>query len=230
MPENLLTPKATPEAPLQFQDWGLVPYPEALQRQLDLVEEVATGKNPGTLVFCTHPPVVTLGRASKPQDLFAWQGETIEIGRGGRATYHGPSQLVVYPIVNLKEPRKTRVAQEVRGYLRELEEGIVEALATLGIHSVGKSLQKKSADEEAADETGVWIGSRKVASLGLGVRKWVSYHGAAINVEQDPQAFFGMNPCGFRREVMISVEEALGKPVDRAAFTTSLHQILLRRL
>lgn len=214
---------------LEFQDWGVVEYEEALARQLKLVDEVAEGRN-GVLVFCTHPAVVTLGRATQASDVFAWQGPTIEISRGGRATYHGPSQLVVYPIVNLKNPRKGRGPQEIHGFLRELEDGIVEVLAQKGLSAVGKSLQKKSSTDAGADETGVWVGHRKVASLGLGIKKWVTYHGAAINLDADPKAFFGMNPCGFQRDVMVSLQDLLGHPIDRADFSTSLRQVLLRRL
>lgn len=225
----MLTPDVNADTSLEFQDWGLVPYEDALQRMSSMVDEVASGKS-GALVFCTHPPVVTLGRSTQAGDVFAWDGPTLEIARGGRATYHGPSQLVLYPIVSLKAPRRGRAAQEIAGYLRALENGIIAALAELGIESVGRSLQKKSLQADAADETGVWAGNRKIASLGIGVRKWVTFHGAAINVDHDPKAFQGMNPCGFRREVMTSIEETLGGPIDRAQFANRLRQILLEAL
>ena len=128
---------------LNFVDWGLVPYQNALDRQLELVDEVAAdAEHRGYIIFCTHPPVVTLGRQTKPDDVTSWTGDTIEISRGGRATYHGPSQLVVYIILNIKSPRKNRGPQEIRGYLRALESAIVETLKEYGIEAVGKTAQK----------------------------------------------------------------------------------------
>lgn len=231
MPANPLTSNLNSEAPLSFQDWGLIDYSEALERMMNLVEEVASGLHgPGVLVFCSHPPIVTLGRQTQASDVFAWTGKTLEVSRGGRATYHGPSQLVVYPVMNLKNPRKGRVAQEIAGFIRLLEDGIVEALAAYGVSSTGKSLQKKNPRADAADETGVWVGPKKIASLGIAVKKWISFHGAAINLDQDSKAFAGMNPCGFQTSVMVSLEEILGKPVDRRSFEKTLRSILERSL
>lgn len=231
MPENQPTPEAFIDAPLEFQNWGLIAYEEALAKMLRLASDVADGRHgPGVLVYCSHPPVVTLGRVTQPGDVFDWQGPTVEVARGGRATYHGPSQLVFYPIVNLKPARKDRGPQEISGFLRAIENAMIEALATEGLEAVGRSPQKKSSEVTASDETGVWIGSRKIASLGLGVKRWVSLHGAAINVDRDPNAFRGMNPCGFKSDVMVSLEELVGHPVDRPAFEDRLREILLRVL
>lgn len=206
---------------LEFQDWGLIDYQEALQKQLALVEDVHARDHAGVLVFCTHPPVVTTGRATQPGDIFGWTGPVVEISRGGRATYHGPSQIVVYPIVNLTQARQGRPAREIAGYLRALEKGIVAATQHYGVEAVGKSRQTR-ADESTADETGVWVGARKLASLGIGVKKWVTYHGAAINLHFDPQAFQGMNPCGFTAQTMISLEQILDRPVDGVEFRNIL--------
>ncbi|MBX3041025.1 MAG: lipoyl(octanoyl) transferase LipB [Bdellovibrionaceae bacterium] len=218
------------ERDLDFQDWGLIEYSQALLKMQETLEQVIAGHTAGTLIFCSHPPVVTLGRATQAGDVFGWSGPLLEVSRGGRATYHGPSQVVVYPILNLKEPRKGRGPQEIAGYLRALEDGIVEALREFGIDSTGRSRHKKSETSHETDETGVWCGSRKVASLGISVKKWVTSHGAAINLQQDPQAFVGMNPCGFQTNIMASVEELLGAPVDRSHFQDTLKAILLKRL
>ncbi|MEO0337323.1 MAG: octanoyltransferase, partial [Pseudomonadota bacterium] len=91
---------------LEFQEWGLIDYEEAAERQLLLLEKVAAGELPDQVVFCWHPPVVTLGRSSLPSDLQGWKGQVVETSRGGRATYHGPEQLVIYPIIDLSKPRK----------------------------------------------------------------------------------------------------------------------------
>lgn len=206
-----------------FEDWGLIDYEQALNKQLEYVEKVASDEtHPGFLIFCTHPPVVTLGRQSQPEDLFAWKGPVIEISRGGKATYHGPSQVVVYPIVNLKNPRAGRGGQEIRGYLRALEQAIVDTLKKFGIESIGRTPQKIPGQATTTDETGVWVADRKIASLGIAVKKWVTYHGAAINVSYDPEAFVGMNPCGFKSSTMISVEQQLNRQPDVKEFKKTL--------
>lgn len=218
---------STPEL-LIFEDWGLIDYKTAVEKQLFYVHEVAEKNIPGYLVFCTHPPVVTLGRGTQKEDVFSWKGELIEVSRGGRATYHGPSQIVIYPILNLKISRHDRKEKEVVGFLRDFENAIVKTLQDYGIQAQGRSLQKKENSE--ADETGVWVGQRKIASLGVAVKKWVTYHGAALNFSKDPQAFQGINPCGFKSSVAITIEDLLGKPLDRNLFQTQLAKNLLNTL
>ena len=219
-----------------FEDWGLIPYQEALDKQLQYVDKLAHAleageQHPGFLIFCSHPPVVTTGRQTQPEDIFSWQGEVIEISRGGRATYHGPSQIVVYPIINLKDARSDRGPQEVRGYLRAFESAIVDTLKEFGIESVGKTPQKIPGQQAETDETGVWVGSQKIASLGIAVKKWITYHGAAINFFDDPTAFQGINPCGFKTETMVSVEKILGKnKISVEEFKTSLKKNLNQKL
>ena len=209
-------------------DWGLIDYQKALDKQLQLVEEViASDNHAGYIVFCSHPHVVTTGRQTKPEDIFAWQGPVIEISRGGRATYHGPSQVVVYPIINLKNPRTGRGAQEIRGYIRALEKAIVASLKEFGIDSVGKTPQKKLDSEIETDETGVWVGHQKIASLGIAVKRWVTYHGAAINLDYDPEAFQGLNPCGFTTATMTCAETVLNKKIQRQDFIKSLADKIL---
>ena len=197
-----------------FQDWGLIDYESALKKQLELVETVSQEKDhPGFLIFCTHPAVVTTGRQTKPEDIFAWNGPVIEVSRGGRATYHGPSQLVVYPILNLKQERNGRGTQEIRGYLRALETAIIGTLEHYGVTAAGKSTD---------DDTGVWVGNKKIASLGIAVKKWVTYHGAAINLDEDAAAFQGLNPCGFSSSIMTSLESTTRSKVDRKKFADAL--------
>lgn len=214
-----------------FEDWGLISYEEALEKQLKYVEKLdaalTNGENhPGFLVFCSHPAVVTTGRQTQSSDIFSWQGPIIEVSRGGRATYHGPSQIVVYPIISLKNPRgkkaesdEPRGVQDVRGYLRSFEAAIVKTLKVYEITAEGKTPQKMPGQNVETDETGVWIGHQKIASLGIAVKKWITYHGAAINFFNDPAAFTGINPCGFKTETMISVEKVLGEgKIDPAEF------------
>lgn len=205
-----------------FEDWGLVDYQQALEKQIQYVQQVASDEtHPGYLIFCSHPAVVTVGRQTKPEDVFAWNGPVIEVSRGGRATYHGPSQVVVYPIVNLKNPRNGRGPQEIRGFIRDFEQAIVATLKTYGIESKGKT-EKSEERAGSLEDTGVWVGSQKIASLGIAVRKWISFHGAAINVTHDQEAFLGLNPCGYKSETMISLEKILRAPVDLFDFKTRL--------
>ncbi len=228
MPE---TKTNTPTAAPKIVDWGLIAYEDAVTKQLQLVEEVAADENhPGYIVYCTHSPVVTTGRQTQPADVFAWKGPVVEVSRGGRATYHGPSQLVIYPILNLKKSRHNRSPQEIRGYLREFESAIIETLKIHGIESVGKTAQKLEGASDTTDETGVWVGQKKLASLGIAVKKWTTYHGAAINLDYDPEAFLGLNPCGFKSSTMVSLEQLTNKKINREQFKKQLSEQLLRSI
>lgn len=211
---------------MEVQDWGLIDYVEALQKQEELVDEVATQKKSGILVFCSHPPIITLGRKTQAGDVFNWSGPVKEISRGGRATYHGPSQLVIYPIYNLDFPRVSKPRRDIGWYLRTLENAILQTLQFYGVNAQGKSLQKKNQSENETEETGVWVGAQKIASLGIAVRKWVAYHGAAINLDEDPLAFQGMKPCGFHSSVMISLEKILGRKINTSEFKNELSKNL----
>ncbi len=211
-----------------FEDWGLIDYESALKKQLEYVDQVASDDNhPGFLIFCTHPAVVTTGRQTKPEDIFAWQGPVVEISRGGQATYHGPSQVVVYPIINLKKPRAGRGAQEIRGYLRDFENAIVQTLKGFDVPAEGNQTDK-------VEDTGVWLktplGLKKIASLGIAVKKWVTFHGAAINVLDDASAFQGINPCGYKSDTMISVEKFLGQKIKAEDFKLRLRSELEKSL
>lgn len=215
----------------EFLNWGLIDYQTALNKQLELVETLHQNQeHPGYLIFCSHPPVVTTGRQTGPEDIFAWKGDIIEISRGGRATYHGPSQLVIYPIINLKNPRSGRGAQEIRGYLRAFEQAIVDTLKEYDVAAVGKTPQKQVGSLVETDETGVWVGSQKIASLGIAVKKWITYHGAAINLDHDPEAFQGLNPCGFKSSTMVSLENLLNRKISRDEFTKKIIEQLYKRL
>ena len=222
--ETDLSVKKNHESNLVFQDWGQVDYQTALLRQMDLVDLVSREHARETIVLCTHSPVVTLGRGTRDGDLCGWSGETVEVGRGGRATYHGPSQLVVYPILDMSQR-----GRDLHKYMRILEEIVVGTLQDFSVTASGRSMQVHDGDEVAEEATGVWIGSRKIASIGIGVRKWVSFHGLAINLDRDASAFQGMKPCGFTPSMMVSLEEVLGVPVDRDLFKARLCDHLRNR-
>lgn len=210
---------------LNVEDWGLIAYKEALSRQEEYVDQVARELRRETLVFCSHPPVVTLGRGTKEGDVFGWTGETFEVTRGGRATYHGPSQIVAYPILDLNSR-----GRDLHLYMRALEGAVLATLDSFGISSEANALQVEDGATEASPATGVWIGKRKIASIGIAVRKWISFHGLALNVEHDPAAFQGMKPCGFSPGSVISMEEVLGERPSRITVQTRLERELRQRL
>lgn len=204
---------------MRFLDWGLIDYEQALEQQLTINRQVHDHEVDETVVFCTHPPVVTVGRKQVQDDIAGWTGPIVEISRGGRATYHGPNQLVIYPILDLRKNHRGFKERDIHGYLRVLEDVIIHSLKSLGIAAVSGDTFPKDPDKSY---TGVWVGRRKVASIGIGVKKWVTYHGVAVNLTQDEAAFRGIQPCGFQSQVMTSVQEVLGHSVDQEAFRLRL--------
>lgn len=191
---------------MKVEDWGLIDYESAVAKQLLFVEEVSAGAEE-CVVLCTHPPVVTLGRGSQAADLTDWAGLVVESSRGGRATYHGPSQVVLYPILDLKRERPAFKARDIHSYLRALEELTVSTLRECGL----RQPEARTSVVGGVSLTGVWVGDKKIASIGIAVRKWTSYHGVAVNVLADPKAFRGINPCGFSPGIMTSMEAELGR-------------------
>lgn len=171
---------------MDFQDWDLIDYEQATQRQLALLEQIAQGERPDTLVFCRHPQIVTLGRASQAQDTLNWKGAIAQTSRGGKATYHGPNQQVIYPLIDLKKTRKNIAARDLHSYLRQLELAIIEALKELNLPARSSPPFEilKTLPQDAL-LTGVWVGGFKVASIGIAVKKWVTYHGAALNIQKE---------------------------------------------
>jgi lipoic acid synthetase len=189
--------------PLEILDWGYLPYAEALSRQERLVDERIAELVPDRLVLVEHPPVVTLGRSGGWQDLRAPRETLLEKGmdlyqvdRGGRATFHGPGQLVAYPILKLED-------HDLQSYVRRIMDAVSDVLRTFGLDPQSKN-----------GMPGVWVGSAKVASIGVAVRKWVTYHGVALNVTTDPQWFDWIVPCGRADERITSLDRALAQSVD----------------
>ena len=210
---------------ITVENWGEVPYREALARQEEYVDQVSRELRRETLIFCTHPAVVTLGRGAKPGDVFGWSGDIVEVSRGGRATYHGPSQAVVYPILDLNSR-----GRDLHKYMRHLEDSMLEVLSSFGISATANALQVEDGTAAPAPATGVWIGSKKVGSIGIAARRWISYHGLALNIEHDVSAFQGMKPCGFSPGSVISMEEVLGTKPARETVESRLEISLLKRL
>lgn len=184
---------------------GHVPYERALELQLDYLERRARREIPDTLLLLTHPHVYTFGRAGDPKNLLvspeslAQEGIPVaRVGRGGDVTYHGPGQLVGYPIVRLEKP-------DVHRYVRAVEAALIDALDAFGVPA-----------RRIEGLTGVWTGEKKIASIGVGVRRWVTYHGFALNVCTDLSYFRRIHLCGLVGRQATSVSEAVGRevPVD----------------
>ena len=175
---------------------GVVPYGDALTWQRDLAQARIDGRLPhDLLLLLEHPPVVTLGRNARGSHVLRGTDvEVFEVERGGDVTFHGPGQLVGYPIIDLSGYK-----QDLHWYLRTLEQALIDALATLGI-----------AAERNPGYTGVWTGGRKIASIGVHVKKWVTWHGFALNVTTDLTHFDRIVPCGIPGVEMTSVEKELG--------------------
>ena len=176
---------------------GRVPYGEALELQRRLaLDRIAGRLRQDRLLLVEHPPVVTMGRTSQAAHVLRSDGlDVFEVERGGDVTYHGPGQLVGYPILNLAGFRR-----DLHWYLRTLEQALIDALATLGIPA-----------HRHAGFTGVWTGGRKIASIGVHVKQWVTWHGFALNVSTDLQAFDRIVPCGIAGVEMTSVEREGGR-------------------
>jgi len=183
---------------------GRIPYLEAWELQRSLAAAVAGGALPDTVVLLEHPPVITLGRRSEPGELHVPEGAAVEIvetDRGGKSTYHGPGQLVCYPIFDL-----TRHGQDVKRYCRDLEEALIRTLAPHGV-----------AATRIEGLTGIWLESppRKIASIGIHISKWVTTHGYALNVDLDPAPFTDwITACGLEDAAFTTIARELGRPVE----------------
>jgi lipoyl(octanoyl) transferase len=193
---------------LQVARLGNVAYETALGLQTAMVAARIADQIDDTLLLLEHPDVFTLGRGADERFIVHNNGKTpvFRVSRGGQVTYHGPGQLVGYPIVKLEGP-----ARDVGKYLRALEQSMIEALATFQI-----------AADRRQGLTGVWIGDRKIASIGVGIRRWVTHHGFALNVTTDLARFDSIVPCGIEGCRMTSVAEQGRAEVTMAQFADAM--------
>ncbi len=178
---------------LEIRDLGLMAYEEAYALQKELVAQKRSDASlPDYLLLLEHPPVYTSGRKSQLDPSV----EKVAVERGGEDTFHNPGQLVAYPILSLNEAER-----DIHKFLRKLEDVVILTLADFGV-----------AAERRVGATGVWIRgeTKKIASLGVAVSGWVTYHGLALNVSNDLKGFTRINPCGFEASVMTSLTERLG--------------------
>jgi lipoyl(octanoyl) transferase len=183
---------------------GRVPYREAWDLQLSLAAAISQGAMPETVILLEHPPVVTIGRRTAEDELHVPEGapvEIVETDRGGRSTYHGPGQLVAYPILDLK-----RHGKDVKRYVRDLEQALLDTLGEFGIEGT-----------RIEGLTGVWLQSppRKIASIGVHISRWVTTHGYALNVDLDPAPFTDwITACGLEDAAFTTMARELGSELS----------------
>ncbi|HEY9153634.1 MAG TPA: lipoyl(octanoyl) transferase LipB [Opitutaceae bacterium] len=195
--------------PPQTTDWGRTRYESAREQQEAQVSARIGGEAADTLIFTEHEPVYTLGLRAGSESHLVWDDrvraqegvEVAKTNRGGDITYHGPGQIVGYPIVSLDRHR------DLHEYLRLLEQVLISSVASFGLQA-----------DRRVGKTGIWIGSRKIAAIGVAVRRWVAYHGFALNVNVNLHHFSGIVPCGIAAEdgTVTSMQIELGKRVDEA--------------
>jgi lipoate-protein ligase B len=185
-------------------DLELVPYREAWEVQRSLAAAVSQGAIPDTVLFLEHPPVVTLGRRTDVGELHVPHGadvDVVETDRGGKSTFHGPGQLVCYPILDLR-----RYGKDVKKYVRDLEEALIRTLAPLGIEAM-----------RIDGLTGVWLQRppRKIASIGVHISRWITTHGYALNVDLDPAPFTEwITACGLEDAAFTTIARELERDVS----------------
>jgi len=195
---------------------GRVEFEKAFAMQEEIVRGKVAGTAQDELLLLEHEPVYTIGRTpdqSSLREAAHLPHPVVQINRGGQATYHGPGQLVGYPILDLKKH-----GQDLHRYLRALEEMLIELLAVYGI--VGRRQEGL---------TGVWVGPRKIASIGVGVRHWISMHGFALNVCGDLSAFNEITPCGIAGVEMTNLEQEADRPISVEEVAEKAGGIFLRR-
>ncbi len=192
--------------PCRVLDLGLIDYEKAYTLQRNFVDEVI-GKKENIILLCEHTPVFTLGRIATEENFLLTSDEikqsgakVLRVDRGGEVTFHGPGQLVVYPIFQL-----TDFGKDLKLYMGQLEQVAIDLLRYFGIVA-----------DRILGQRGVWVGQEKIASIGIGVRKWVSYHGIGINVNTDLKFFSFVRPCGLNVR-MTSISKITNKSVDMAA-------------
>lgn len=191
---------------LEIQDWGLIDYFEAWERQKQLAKEIAQFRNRNVFVVCEHPTVITVGRAGKSENILLptkfLEPKGIKVAyieRGGDVTLHNPGQLVGYPIFNLYDYRT-----DLHWFLREIENAIIELLRSFNI--IGERIDGL---------TGVWVGGkRKICAIGLHCSRWVTFHGFALNVCNNLDEFNYIVPCGIKDKEVTSISKELGTKID----------------
>jgi lipoate-protein ligase B len=199
---------------LTVADLGVVDYDDALSVQTEMLEARVDGRIGDTLLMMEHPHVFTLGRGADEGFIVSNTGDVPirRVSRGGQVTYHGPGQLIGYPILKLEGRDR-----DVTRYLRGLEAAMIDALAKFGIEAGRRDAM-----------TGVWVGARKIASIGVGIRRWTTWHGFALNVSTDLSYFDSIVPCGIEGCRMTSVCEITNRAVSMREFAEVMRESFAR--
>jgi lipoyl(octanoyl) transferase len=200
---------STATSALTVLDWGRTGYNAAWRQQDELVQQRLAGEIGDTLVFTEHEPVFTLGLRQGADSHLVWDEArlaregvaVVQSNRGGDITYHGPGQIVGYPIINLATHK------DLHAYLRFLEQVLINSLGSLGLAAARRE-----------GKTGIWLGPRKIAAIGVAVKRWVTYHGFALNVNANLAHFDGIVPCGIGAAdgTVTSMQAELGREIDVA--------------
>lgn len=213
--------KLQSKAALEIRDQGLMGYRQTLALQKELVEQRLSGQISNTVLIVEHPTVITLGARQSANELLAGKDElarqnieVVQVRRGGGSTAHNPGQLVCYPIINLKS-----LALGINEYVRTLETIGIELLVEFGV-----------AAQRRKGLPGLWIENKKIASIGVRVHKWITYHGIAINVRNDLGVFNLIVPCGIKDITMTSVLVETGRKVKMAEVKLCLKKLLTKHL
>ena len=184
---------------------GIVPYDDGLRIQESAVQRLRSGDVPEQLLLLEHPHVFTLGRGADSSNILAdrqqLESNSVEVhetGRGGDVTYHGPGQLVGYPIINLKPDRC-----DVHRYVRDIEEVLIRTIAEFGVTGT-----------RIAGLTGVWVGNEKIGAIGVRIARWITSHGFALNVNTDLSYFKMIVPCGITDKGVTSISRLLGREIE----------------
>lgn len=208
---------AIDSSPLALQRSGLVEYEEALAIQRAIHGEVSAGTRPNTLILLEHPSIYTAGKRTLLEERPGNGAKVLDVDRGGKITWHGPGQLVGYPIVKLANPH------ELVGFVREIESGLIKVCNDFGINGV-----------RVAGRSGVWIvdekGERKVAAIGIRVASGTSMHGFALNVNPDLSAFDAIVPCGISDAAVTSFERELNRTITIDEVTPIVEKYLYEAL
>ncbi len=208
---------AIDSSPLALQRSGLVEYEEALAIQRSIHSEVSAGARPNTLILLEHPSIYTAGKRTLLEERPGNGAKVLDVDRGGKITWHGPGQLVGYPIVKLANPH------ELVGFVREIESGLIKVCNDFGMNGV-----------RVAGRSGVWIvdekGERKVAAIGIRVASGTSMHGFALNVNPDLSAFDAIVPCGISDAAVTSFERELGRTITIDEVTPIVEKYLYEAL
>ncbi len=206
-----------PFFPLALKKIGLMEYESALDLQRTFHQEIADSSRPNTLILLEHPPVFTAGRRTLDSEMPTDGSRVITVDRGGKITFHGPGQIVGYPIVRLKNPN------DVVGFVREIEIALIQVCKEFGINA-----------ERYCERSGVWVrdsrGDRKIAAIGIRVARGVTMHGFALNVDPDLSYFDRIVPCGIADAEVTSLSRELNRKVSVEEVTTILERFVYQSL